>query len=265
VAFDLVTTGLRRFSRLDWAFAQRKIARDPLSGVVDGQNRVFFTNYAPILTSGSFSVYLGASPLSGVVDTETGEVTTGSGPTTQPIATYTFTPYTLGQQMSVLMGGFTEMEGRWSRGWKLVDGGGAEATEQSAQILVVDAGGGDPLSGKETQIAFYMACCRLAYLLMLLTGSANTDFDWRETIRGMSVSKSRRPQNLELALQAAERDLLAALEVAQDVYYVDGENLGAFIGEPMTLEYVETLEWQTASELGDYRGLRSSHALLPFG
>lgn len=261
MAYDLGVQGVRDFHRLEGVLGRRKISRDPLSGVVDGVNKIYHTNYFPLLSSGSTFVYVGANPQAGTVDVDTGEITTGSAPGTQPVATYTFTPYTTSQQLSFLIGGLYEMEARWTRGWKLLDAGGGNADEDSANLYVDDAGS-DPLTGKPLQIGFYMACCRYSYLLALLTGSANTDYEWRETVRGMSVDKSRRPTNLAAALEAAERAMQAAMEEAQNAFYTDGSHLGSFIGSPMTLGYVEGMEWQSAAEIDDNRSLRGNRSLF---
>lgn len=262
MAYNLRTTGVADFNRLDVVLAQRKIARDPLVGVVDGANRSFFTNYRPILTSGSLTVYQGLTPMAGVADYDTGEITTGSAPAVQPVATYTYTPYTTPQTLSLLINGFHEMERRFPRDWQLLDTLGATADENSDALLIADAGGADPITGRTTQIAFFIACVNYAYTMTRLTGSAGTDYAWRETVRGMSVDKSRMPGNLKLALDATEASLRAALESAQDDWYAGG-NMGGFLGNPVTLEYVQSLEWQTISKQRDYAGMAGNWAVFP--
>lgn len=255
MGFALETQGLALFGRIDRVIAQRKIAKDPLAGVVDGSNRTFFTSYAPILSSGSspYSVYVAGAAVSGTIDVDTGEVTCGSAPSTQPTATYTYTPYTVSQQLSFLIGGFQQMETVWPRGWVLVDGSGSPADESSATILVQDSAGADPLTGLWAQQGFYLACLRYYYLFAQLTGAAIVDFDWRETVRGMSVSKSRRPQNLAAALAAAAK---AMEDIAEALQEDAGIGLGAFFGSPMTLGYINNLEWQTDAILGLNRDMR---------
>lgn len=262
MAYSLGVRGLSDFARIDGAFAQRKISRDPLSGVVDGSNKIFHTNYAPILSSGSVAVYVGANALSGTYDADTGEVTTGSAPAVQPVATYTFTPYTLSQRLSFLIAGFWTLESEWPRGWKVVDASGAEADENSAVLYVQDSSSNDPLTNAPYQVAAYMAACRYTYLLTLLTGAAITDYSWRETIRGMSVDKSKRPSNLTQAVEQAYQAMKRAIQNAQDKFYTDGAHLGAFVGSPMTEGYVYGLEWQDRAISDDNRGQRGSLHLI---
>ena len=264
MAFDLAIDGVALFGRLDGVLAQEKISRDPLSGVIDGVNRIFHTTYHPILSSGSVLVYEGVNLVAGIVDVDTGEVSTGSAPNVQPMATYTFTPYSLTQQLTLLLSGFYKMETEWVRGWRVVDSGGNPADENSDFLYVQDTNGADPLTGVGAQTGFYMACCRWAYLMTRLTGAASTDFDWRETVRGMAVSKSRRPQNLSAALDMAQKDIDRALQRVEDAAYSDGSNLGGFVGGPMTQGYVESLEWQTWSGLAQTRSQRGySRSIFP--
>lgn len=262
MAYDLVIQGIRDFARLDRVVAQQKISRDPLSGVLDGSNRVFHTNYRPILSSGSVFVYEGLSAIPGAVDVDTGEITAGSAPSVQPVATYTFIPYTIANQLSFLIGGFYQMETLWTRGWALEDAAGDAANEDSDNIYMV-SGASDPLTGQPAQIGFYMACCRYFYILAQLTGGAVTDYDWRETVRGMAITRSRRPGNLALALEAAGEDMQRALENLQD-YVLDGSGLGGFVGNPMTSGYVDGLEWQQDSLNRNLRGQRGySRSVIP--
>ncbi len=263
MAFDLKVEGLAAFARLDRVLAQRKIARDPLSGVVDGSNRVFYTNYYPILSSGSLYVYVAGVAVAGTYDADTGEITTGSAPATQPVATYTFIPHTTSQQLSFLLSGFQEMELRWPRSWVVKDASGNDADENSANLYVQDGSGGDPLTGKTAQIAFFLTCCRYSYLMAVLTGAANTDYLWRETVRGMSVDKTKRPGNLAQAIGLADQRVKEALAVAQDAYYTDGSHYGGFVGSPVTEEYALSMEWQTSAEDNDNRSLRGTGSVLP--
>lgn len=269
--FDLSVGGIANFARIDSFLTQRTIARDPLSGLVDSANKVFFSSYAPIQSSGSVVVRdSSGSKIGGTFDADTGEIELTSAPSSQPVATYTFTPYTVSQQLSFLIQGFQEMESRWFRGWALQDVDGVSADENSANIYVVNSSGSDPSTGQSTfgtsqaQIGFFMSCVRYVYLLTQLTGSAIGDFMWRESMRGMTVDQSKRPGNLDKAVERAEGAMVSAMYNAQDEHYTAGEHLGGFIGSPVTDVYVSTLEWQQASmddNLRQQRGQRHLHTL----
>lgn len=257
--FDLAIQGFLAFTRVSLSIAQRKIARDPLAGLVNGANKVFYTNFWPMLSSGSSPIVLydGASPAvgGGTADYDTGEVVLANVPTSQPLATYTFTPYTGTQVIRFLINGFVEMESRWGRGYKLVDGSGAAADETSARILVADSNGLEPtITGNLTfsqsilQIGFLIACADYAYNVAVLGEAARTDHMVREGIRGMTVDKTKRPPNMEVALDRLDTKLSDTLYSAQ-LEQLGTAVYGAFIAGPLTLDYLYNQEWQTSSKL----------------
>lgn len=266
MAYDIAVKGISDLARIATVLSQRNIGRDPLSGVVDSANKVFFTNYSPLLSSGSLVVQdSSGSVLGGTANYNTGEVDLTNAPASQAYATYTFTPYTVNQQLGFLISGVYVMEGNWPRGLKIVDATGAAADENSANIYLQDAGGGDPLTGRPAQLAYYIEACRYAIVLAQLGDSASQDFQWREGARGMLVDKSKRPANMAQAAGIYEKRLQAVMRIAMDEWYraTGGQHLGAYIGSPMTGGYVNQLEWQTDSIQTNIRGQRSIHAWRP--
>lgn len=269
---DLSVSGISLFARYGDVLARRPIARDPLSGVVDGANKTFFSNYFPLLTSGSVSVRVGGVAVTGgSADYDTGEFTLANPPSAQPEASYTFTPFRAAQVLQFLTAGFDEMEMRWFRGFKLVDGSGNPADESSAQILVADSNGVDPPTGStvfslsRVQIAFLMLCTEYRYYLSASGDAAISDFMFRETLRGMTVDKSKRPDNLQGHLAILEKRLQQALVAATDEYFPDGSHYGAAIDNPVTRDYAANFEWQTASINEDIVGtLGYQYSLRPF-
>jgi hypothetical protein len=259
MAYDLAVSGFAGFARYGRVLTQRKIARDPLLGIVDGSNKSFYTNYHPLLTSGSAAVYVGLNQVGGTADFETGEITLTNSPTDQPVATYTFTPYTATQILQFVISGFEEMEGRWTRGWKLVDDSGNLADESSANLFVADKNGADPdcggilFSQSPVQWNFLMACCEYRYALSQFLEAGISDFQYREGLRGMLVDKTRRPQNLSLVMAEVDKRVQRAMLNAQDAFYTAGEHLGAYVPSPVTLEYAQLMEWQTDSKAQDNR------------
>lgn len=256
MAYDLLTRGFADFVRLDNVLEQQTISRDPLSGVLDSENVVFHTNYYPVLTSGSFGIYVNGSLVSGTANYDTGEVILSEPPESQPEANYTFTPYTAKQISSFTIQGFLEMEGFWPRGWQLLDGSGAWADENSANVYIVDGGGVDPsingvnFSSSRLQVGFYIACCEYRFVKTQHRTAANTDYMWRESVRGMTIDKSKRPENIKGVVAELRGDLLKMMEQAQLQFY-NGDNFGGFIAEPVTLYYASSFEWQVGAKAND--------------
>lgn len=260
-SYDLATRGFTDFVRLQNVLDQRPISRDPLSGILDGTNRVFHASYFPVLTTGSFAVYVGgAGALLGSADYNTGEVILDEPPESQPFANYTHTPFTSTQILSFTIQGFFEMESRWTRGWQLLDGDGNWATETSGSVLVCDNNGNDPQCGSinfstsRAQIGFLMACAEYRYLKTALLSSAIHDYMWRESVRGMTVDKSRTPANIKLAADLLLEELMASQQQAMIQAYPGGDQYGGFIANPSTADYMSNYEWQTGSIIENYRG-----------
>ncbi len=263
--FDLATSGFTAFARFGRVLSQRKIAKDPLAGLADGKNVTFFTNYSPILTSGSLGVYVEGVLQGGSADYDTGEVTLDYAPLTQPLATYTFTPYTATQVLQFLIWGFDEMEMRWLRNWKLVDANGSTADEASTNLYVADSAGVDPTCGtlffsqSRVQVAFLMLCTEYRYYLTQQGEASINDFLFREGVRGMTVDKTDRSLNLGRVITNLEERLKLAMERAMEQYYPGGEQYGGYASNPVTLDYATGYEWQSASKDADYRSQLGFH------
>ncbi len=261
--YDLAVQGFLAFTRVSLSISQRKIARDPLSGLVNGANLIFYANLFPFLSTGSspLLVYDGSNPtpVAGTADFDTGEITLGSAPVSQPLATYTFTPYTGKQVIRFLVSGLDEMESRWPRGYTLLDALGQPANEDSPQILVADSQGNDPpitgdltFSQSRVQPALLIACADYAYNVAVLGDAARTDHLVREGIRGMTIDKTKRPANMEVALDRLDKKVEDILFSAQREQ-LGSSAYGGFIASPLTLDYLYNYEWQTSSKLQDTR------------
>ena len=257
--YNLVTDGARDLKRYTTLLQSRKVSRDSLSGIADGTNTTFHTQYFPVLTSGSLTVYNASGSIVAIssIDYDTGEVVLSAAPSFQPKATYTYLPYTTSQLTSILMAGFDEMESRWSRGWYLTSSSSAlvEATEDSTNIYVASynqstGAVSDPIcsgslvfSSLRTQVRFYMACCEYSFLARKLVDASETGISVREA-RGASIDRTRIPQNMELALSRAESKLVKSMVTAQEQTYTSGENYGGGISPLHTLDYEDNYQWQ---------------------
>lgn len=257
MAFNLWTDGVTLIDRVARLFNKHQIARDPLSGVVDGVNTVFYANYPPMLSTGSLGVYYGATtvPASAYsVDFDAGTIFfSDDPPVVQPTASYTTVKYTNATIRSLLVAGFDEMEGWWYRGWALSDvlSSVNPITEDSAYAYIVNSTGSDPTIGSVTfstsraQLNLYTKCTQLAFYRTLMGEHALSDFIWKEA-QGAQIDKSMTVKNLKSAYEATKDALLAALEQAK--YEVYGTSAwGSVLVEPTTREFVAHRFWQKAS------------------
>lgn len=256
--YDISVRGMVDFARYTHILEQQKISRDPLSGILDGNNKVFNTQYSPVLTSGSVGFYVNGSLVPGTMDYNTGELTLTTAPSAQPFATYTFTPYTSFQTLQFLLRGFDEMETLWPRSWRVVDASGNYADETSANLYVVDSAGNDPtvgsllFSASRNQIALLMAASEYGFLKTRYYSAAGSDYMWRETVRGMTIDKQKRPENLKGAVEMARENLDRILAGA----WIDAgvASYGAFTANPATLDYMANYDWMTTALANDNRG-----------
>jgi len=255
--YNLLVEGVRDLSRHTTLLQQRRVSHDPLSGIVDGSNAIFHTQYFPLLTSGSFIAYVSGSVV-GVasIDYDTGTAVLASAPASQPTADYTFTPFTTRQQVSLLISGFDQMQARWDRDWTLSSGSTSyiPPTEDDPAIYVgqvdrtTDSLADPPCSGSlpfsilRTQVGFYLACCEYTYLFSQLVGTALTGIAYRERA-GAQLDRTRIPGNLKLALDVAEAGLNRAMQAAQDEYYTAGEQYGDVILPEHSIGYTTLFDW----------------------
>jgi hypothetical protein len=260
--YDLTINGIKDFARYSSLLPQRKISRDPLSGTTDGTNTTFHTQFYPILSSGSLTVFNASGSVIATtsVDYDTGEVVLPNAPSFQPKATYTLTPYTQSQRLSFLISGFLEMQGWWVRdSWYLSSSSTVQtdADEDSTHIYIVKkdetsgsltdpaCSGSIPFSKLPTQIGFYMACCEYAFIKRQLVETSMTSLDFREGRGGVAVNRTQIPKNLQLALTEANQQLIRKLKAAFDQYYTGGEQFGGNVLPVHTDDYTENFEWQS--------------------
>jgi len=257
--YDLMVDGYRDIKR----FVEiRKVGRDPLSGILDGSNRLFFTTYSPLMYGADMTLYDGDGTVSSgsyFVDHETGEVYVDAAPSSQLMATYFLCEYPQSRMTRFLMQAFHDMESRLHRGWRLSSGSVEyeSATEDSDHIYIVDKGSNaDPVAGQLSfstswvQFGFYLANLEYAIAMSKMNEAAG-GFLWRED-RGITVDKSRVASGRALSLQFIEERLKRYTMAASDEYY-NGTQYGSYQQSPVTEHYAYDYEWQTASKAYGYR------------
>lgn len=257
--YDLVARGAKDFRiRID---RLHRVVRDPLEGIV-GTGVVFRTRFRPVSSTPTPIIYTSSlvDAADYELDNETGTVVFDAAPTVQPTATYHWSNMTDTDVVETLFAGFHEMEGRWPRRFKLVDGAGAEVLypSEASVIYVASQTGVDPPCGVDTfstsaaERQLLLSCARYAHIASRLDDMAERAFMFRED-RGLTVDKKVIPQNLDLALKNAESQVKTAIRGAQAKYYTSGEHLGGAHLQPGTVDYFEDYEWQTRSRDDDYR------------
>ncbi len=264
--YDLAVDGLRDIRRF---VTIRKVARDPLSGIVDGSNTFFFSTYSPIYQGTTISLSEGATPISSgsfSTDRDGGLITVDVAPSAQLYATYDISKHTNTELKRILMTAFDHMEAELARGFRLSSSLATflEATEDSDSLYIVAPGaltdpvcGGTTFSVSRIQRGLLWACTEYALSLRKMDDAAG-GFMWRED-RGITVDKSRMSQGRMAQLKFIERRVQFYRGRAADENYTGADHLGGYAASPATLEYLYDFEWQTQSKDEDWRGVHAGN------
>lgn len=259
MAYNLWTNGVTDVDRVARLFNKQTRAHEPLSGLVDGVNTYFYTQYHPLLTSGSMGLYTsGSAPLSStdyVVDYDAGLVTFTAAPSVQPSATYQTAKFPEMTMRSILVAGFDEMENIWYRGLCLSETTGSGVTyitEDSSAAYITDSSGSAPFSvngvlfeNSRAQIGFFVKCVQLAFYRTLMGEHAQSSYIWKES-GGLTVDKSMITKNLKMALDEVNSAIQKAKDAIQYEWY--GNALwGGSIPTPYTRDFISHRWWQKKS------------------
>lgn len=266
--YNLWTDGLTDVDRLVRLFNKQQRSHEPMSGLADGVNQFFYTQYTPILSSGSVYLYTsGSDPLISsdyTLDNDSGLAIFDTAPSAQPSISYQTARYSDTTMRSLLIAGFDEMELRWYRGLCLSETIGTLTliTETSGSAYITDSSGSAPYSvngvyfeNSRAQIGFYAKCVQLAYIKSLLPESALFGYLWAES-GGLRVDKSMTTKNLKMALDALENDIEKAKQGVQ-FEWLGSALFGGAITTPYTADFVAHRWWQKDSLARDIRSRQS--------
>lgn len=265
MSYNLWVEGERDVDRFARLFNKQTRAHEPLSGLVDSVNQYFYTQFTPILTSGSVGLYTsGSIPVASsqyTLDYDAGLFYLNTAPSVQPSATYQTAKYPEMTIRSILVAGFDEMEGRWFRGMALSSAVGnvvLPITEDSTAAYITNSSGSNPalasglhFGDSRAQVNFYTKCVQLAFYRALMGETALASYIWAES-GGLKVDKSMNTKNLKLAYDTLDKDLVKAMLQAQFEWYGD-VLFGAGIAPLYTSDFVAHRWWQKDSAVKDYR------------
>jgi len=264
MSYNLWTQGVTDVDRILHLFNKKTVGRDPLSGIVDDVNQYFYTNYQPILSSGSVGVYTsGSSPIASTeytIDYSAGLVTFNTAPSVQPSMTYQTARLSDYDMKSILVTGFDEMETMWFRGFALSETVGnavVPITEDSPTAYITQSTGSDPQIGtiyfadSRAQIGLYIKCVQLAYIRNLMTETGYSHYLYAEA-QGAKVDKSKTTANLAMAYDRLLKSIQDTLKAAQYEWYGDSVFGGAILS-PHTKDFTAHNFWQKRSISEDWR------------
>lgn len=257
--FDLAVAGITRLRRLA-PFAERPVAWEPLSGLVDGANKRFRVRQGPVKTDTLTAYVSDVSVGKIVVSPDVVLLTTA--PAAQPYASYIHQPLTVLQAKQLLMDGVTELEMRWARGLRMSSSDTAyvAAAETDDHIYVIakatvtDPSDAVVLSTSETQLGLLLGCTSYVYRLADLLVASLAAISVRGTAGGMTLDRRSIPTALLAVLAMLNRRLERQIVIAQSEW-TDGESLGGTFDPIMTRDYLEQYEWQSTAVLENWYSL----------
>ena len=264
--YDLVSDGNTDFFARRVG-GKRQLRREPLSGLVDGANKVYLSTLFPLLAS-SIKVYLGTVlqtlTTHYTVDADLGTFTFVSAPSVQPSIEAVVVPLTSAQVTLYAWAGFHLMESLWFRNLLLSSNIStyAMATYTDAHIYVVQgplttgAAVADPVCGaatfstSQTQRGLLSRCTELAYLDSMLYEASLSDVDFSERVGGARVGASRRPANIKAARDSAYQEVVNAVYAAMG----ESDDSMGFLGKGVlpthSDEYSTIWQWQATGNIG---------------
>ena len=197
----------------------RQVTYEPLQGLLDGANTVFFTRLSPIgssLTLYDSSGSIAATDYS-VLSYETGTIQFDDPPVETIYITYTVQNMTDDELLQVVKEGFDEMERRYPRRWSLVSSNSSiyVSSDQNGDTVTDPTTGPRVFSKSRVQIGFYLLCCQYALTEALELHAAEHYFMYREgRALGVAVDRTRNAEHLRQMKEHLDNKIWQALGAA---------------------------------------------------
>jgi len=179
---------------------ERTVVREPLEGLPDGLNMVFYTAQKPISSTG-ITVYdnTGTEYSSGsyTVDSyEFGTVRfTVSAPTATYYISYTAQSLTDDQLTDIVKDGFDKMEQEYNRNWYITSD---SISSNASSVVDPTVGASLTFSASRLHVSFYLLCCRWALASALWEYASFNFFRYRENrSSGVQIDRTRNADQLK--------------------------------------------------------------------
>lgn len=221
---------------------ERALTREPLEGLVDGTNKVFYLAHFPASSSG-LAIYdaSGTVVSSGsysVESYETGVVSFTTAPSEGYTASYTVQALTDTELTNVAKAGFDKMEAEYNRNWYLVD---AYVSSSSSSVV-------DPVTGSYTfstsrlQVKLYLLCCEYELIKARARYAAAYHMRYRESrTGGVQIDRTQSADQLMALLKIIQQDIEDAVIVCANQA---GDNpWGVYVPGTRSDVFEDTFDW----------------------
>ena len=228
---------------------ERAVVREPLEGLPDGSNMVFYTAQRPISSTG-ITVYdnTGTEYSSGsyTVDSyEFGTVRfTVSSPTSTYYISYTAQSLTDAQLTDIVKNGFDKMEQEYNRNWYIT----SDSISSNASVVVDPTVGASlTFSASRLHVSFYLLCCEWALAFALRKYAAFNYFRYRENrASGVQIDKSRNADQLKEIMADLQQQIDAVVQQAAN--QADDSPWGSFVPGSHSDQWSNSWDWWTDSK-----------------
>lgn len=205
----------------------RVILREPLVGLVDGNNKLFNTINAPISTDVTVYDFSG-QPVTATVLSDAGVIELAVAPSLPHTISYTHLAIGDDEMKGICEDGFALMEVLLPRGLFLFDNGSEIVISAAADAESDPTYGGIAFSQSVIQRRFYLDCCQVSLFKSLLSGAASAAFMIREErVGGLQIDRRQQYQAWKAALadseEALNKSLFAAAQEWGDEDIVQGD------------------------------------------
>lgn len=223
------------------------VIRQPLNGLVDGVNTLFYLATPPMATS-SLTVYssAGVSLAHTVLSADAGSISMTVAPTAPCTASYTHVLLSDTAMATLCTDGFALMESLLPRSWYLYDDNGSTVVSSSNAAAV------DPVitgtvtfSASVVQKRFFLDACQVVLYKYFLTDAANNAISVREErVGGLQIDRQRQYLAWKAALDDAEEALTSSAEAAAEEAGLEDTLLeGSLVPGAQSDYHYKVLDW----------------------
>ena len=230
---------------------ERALTREPLEGLVDGTNKVFYLAHFPVSSSGSLAIYNASGTVisSGsytIESYETGVVSFTTAPGEGYTASYTAQSLTDTELTNVVKNGFDKMEAEYNRNWYLVDSGSATYVSSSSSSVVDPVTGSYTFSTSRLQVKLYLLCCEYELIKARAKYAAAYHMKYRESrTGGVQIDRTQSADQLMALLKIVQKDIEDTVTVCANQ---SGDTpWGVYVPGTRSDVFLDTFDWWTDS------------------
>ena len=188
---------------------ERTLTREPLEGLVDGSNKVFYLAYFPVSSSGTLAVYNASGTVisSGsytIESYETGVVSFTTAPSEGYTASYTTQSLTDTELTNTVKNGFDKMEAEYNRNWYIT----SDSISSSSSSVVDPVTGSYTFSTSRLQVKLYLLCCEYELIKARAKYAAAYHVKYRESrTGGVQIDRTQSADQLMALLEIVQKDI----------------------------------------------------------